>query len=856
MINVCRQAAWFGIILLFSQVIPLPLTHVYAETDNTVDPQLVEEFRSSQPEYLNSNQSMISSEKKTEVVQEFSFVNKTSRTTVGQPVLLHFKSNLPANEVLLRIPAPGQIFEAAFSNGESIQHSYGEYWTLKTSKQQTEFFFPLIFEEAGQYFLTIDNDADHFYLEVEEKRAETRTSAGGSRVEEDLSEQAEPSLNDQQQETKSIETTNEMPIVVQPVMVTEKNLSISEALIAAENARILQEITDPQNRSSTSVSNWSQFRSAWNSSGTSQIILTATINYSNSILGSSLNARNASIFLKADFAYQKINFMSSKNFLEMNGTANLLLDGISIPGSSNTPVKHNGSGLVDIRNSALINHTQSAGAALEAQNINLSGYFEIQSVGRTTSAISVVRGGTITITPHVSARSYIVADFGSSYGGNNAKPISMGTTSRIILNTNRLTMADPMLTPRSSWFQVNAILNGANGSQVVSSTSDPNDFAERYVELFNERWYSSLIFSGSGSGFEPPIQTGSVTVKYVDNQGNELSESESFTGNVGTAYTTSPKDIDGWSLTEMPSNATGLFTQEPITVEYRYQRIQRRVILQANLAEGGAPSADKDILIDQEETEIHANTNEGYRFVSWEILSGTGAMLADETSENTTFTMGSSDVVLQANYEEEATDVPPLDPLDPEKEINPENPPQLPKDQGPISIDFVSQFAFGIQVISAQDQTYYAKPQRLLTEDGTVMKEERPNYVQVSDRRSESKRDGWTLSVRQLENFQTKNKDHELIGARLRFLNQQIATAQDGTPPGVQETSDLTLIPGEKHILLQAKGTEGAGTWIYRFGDAQSAAQSVALDVPKTANPNAAQYQTTLSWELSAVPDN
>ncbi|WP_301389733.1 WxL domain-containing protein [Enterococcus entomosocium] len=68
----------------------------------------------------------------------------------------------------------------------------------------------------------------------------------------------------------------------------------------------------------------------------------------------------------------------------------------------------------------------------------------------------------------------------------------------------------------------------------------------------------------------------------------------------------------------------------------------------------------------------------------------------------------------------------------------------------------------------------------------------------------------------------------------------------------MQETSDLTLILGEKHSLLQVKKAEGVGTWIYRFEDTQS----VELNVTKPATPNAAQYQPPSSWELKAVWDD
>ncbi|MFP3775515.1 WxL domain-containing protein [Enterococcus mundtii] len=200
--------------------------------------------------------------------------------------------------------------------------------------------------------------------------------------------------------------------------------------------------------------------------------------------------------------------------------------------------------------------------------------------------------------------------------------------------------------------------------------------------------------------------------------------------------------------------------------------------------------------------------------------------------------------------------VSPVDPLDPETEINPENKPQLPEDQGRLSIDFVSQLQFGTQGISVTDQTYYAQPQRLLNEDGTVNEtEERPNYVQISDRRPENDRNGWQLAVTQNNPF-TSTNNRELNGARLRLTNQQLATAQGGSAPEFQQTNPLALVPGNRRILLMAQGTEGTGTWIYRFGDQETANKSVALDVPKGANPESTRYETTLTWELSAVPDN
>ncbi len=61
-----------------------------------------------------------------------------------------------------------------------------------------------------------------------------------------------------------------------------------------------------------------------------------------------------------------------------------------------------------------------------------------------------------------------------------------------------------------------------------------------------------------------------VTVHYQDEQGQSLASDERLTGIPGTAYQTSAKSIDGYSLKETPANASGTFTDQPQTVTYIY----------------------------------------------------------------------------------------------------------------------------------------------------------------------------------------------------------------------------------------------------------------------------------------------
>ncbi|PLS37154.1 hypothetical protein CYV26_00115 [Carnobacterium maltaromaticum] len=150
---------------------------------------------------------------------------------------------------------------------------------------------------------------------------------------------------------------------------------------------------------------------------------------------------------------------------------------------------------------------------------------------------------------------------------------------------------------------------------------------------------------------------------------------------------------------------------------------------------------------------------------------------------------------------------------------------------------------------------YYADPQRLLNGDGTVNQtEERPNYIQITDRRSIADQGGWELSLRQEEQFKTVD-GKELLGAQLQFENAELlSTEQNRNPDFVREAQ--ILLPGVRHQLIIAENAEGQGTWIYRFGNETTGGESVKLEVPKGSNPDAKAYSTTLNWELNAVPGN
>ena len=260
---------------------------------------------------------------------------------------------------------------------------------------------------------------------------------------------------------------------------------------------------------------------------------------------------------------------------------------------------------------------------------------------------------------------------------------------------------------------------------------------------------------------------------------------------------------------------------------------------------------DSTDISDLEKYHVRADANGDYRY---ELPTGS-FFTGGKTVSAYAFLNGANNTA-QTVVQENVVNPKPVDPVKPEEEVRPENPPEIPENQGLLSLDFVSQFNFGTQKISVQDQTYYAQPQRLLNEDGSVQTEVRPNYIQISDRRAESEQDGWQLSVVQERPF-TGAKGQELKGATLRLGNQQVTATQTDNAPALENPdATITLVSGQRQPLLSAEKGEGTGTWIYRFGDQDSADKSVSLIVPSNAAPDQTTYTTTLTWELSAIPGN
>lgn len=229
----------------------------------------------------------------------------------------------------------------------------------------------------------------------------------------------------------------------------------------------------------------------------------------------------------------------------------------------------------------------------------------------------------------------------------------------------------------------------------------------------------------------------------------------------------------------------------------------------------------------------------------------------------------------------------PKDPDDKKTDVVPGPGPYEPGTKTSLSIDFVSNLDFGKQKITTDDQTYKSKLQFLEEKDasGTVTDSYyTSNFAQVTDNRGEATPSGWTLTVKQLDQFKTGTPDptthvypadaKELTGAAITFKNTKASSLSNADSDYSNYPADLKLVPGTEVNVASALAGKGAGMTQVQWGP--SAHQAVPSGTPATDDPYAGVptsdnitlfvpgatnkvkdvYTTKLSWNLKNVPTN
>lgn len=197
----------------------------------------------------------------------------------------------------------------------------------------------------------------------------------------------------------------------------------------------------------------------------------------------------------------------------------------------------------------------------------------------------------------------------------------------------------------------------------------------------------------------------------------------------------------------------------------------------------------------------------------------------------------------------------PVDPLSPENELTPLNPfnpetPVKPGANGPLSLDYASDFNFGEQKISSRDQRYYAYPQ--LSQEASGEHKTVPLYAQVTDNRGTEQ--GWTLYVKQNGSLKA-NEQNQLLGSEIIFHTGQLASVS--TSKILTTVADELVLSTANQKVMAAEKGEGAGTWVYRMGNEEMTLmeKGVELFVPgKITKLKDLTYKTNLTWTLSTVP--
>ncbi|MEG2534353.1 MucBP domain-containing protein [Lactococcus sp.] len=124
----------------------------------------------------------------------------------------------------------------------------------------------------------------------------------------------------------------------------------------------------------------------------------------------------------------------------------------------------------------------------------------------------------------------------------------------------------------------------SDGSKISEDMVMSGNIDENYTtEQKSIKGYTFKEIQGNATGkFTSQAQTvtyiyikdsvagGNVTVKYINSDGNKISEDVVMSGNIGENYTTEQKIIDGYSFKKVEGDVSGIFTQQNKIIIYIY----------------------------------------------------------------------------------------------------------------------------------------------------------------------------------------------------------------------------------------------------------------------------------------------
>ena len=93
-----------------------------------------------------------------------------------------------------------------------------------------------------------------------------------------------------------------------------------------------------------------------------------------------------------------------------------------------------------------------------------------------------------------------------------------------------------------------------------------------------------------------PGDKGYVTVHYLDRSGNQIAPYKTLQGKIGQSYVSYAQNIPGYTLSNHPENATGIFSANQQSVNYIYNYTDNKANLDTKKAGAGVRIANSNTI--------------------------------------------------------------------------------------------------------------------------------------------------------------------------------------------------------------------------------------------------------------------
>lgn len=335
-----------------------------------------------------------------------------------------------------------------------------------------------------------------------------------------------------------------------------------------------------------------------------------------------------------------------------------------------------------------------------------------------------------------------------------------------------------------------------------------------------------------------------VIVKHVDRDDNNINvkPQDEIIGHEGDPYDASIyiTPITNYKLVpnQKPDKEKGTMTKETITVTYEYIRLWKVTF---DSKGGSSVPTQENIENKALATEPPNPTKSGYTFDGWYDSE-------EYTTKMNFATQITKDYNLVAKWRSSVVD--PSDGKTPVTPIDPTTGNDKPQNstEEDLRIQYISDFDFGTQKISTDEQRYASKADYVKT-SGNTKKWVSPFISVIDDRPVKAKQTPWTLSVERSD-LKDINSTHEVKGARLLFSNVTYQGTLLKKP--VVPVPDVEIPLKGQAINISSSGQNlGDGSWSLSLGKVSSTDKStVNLLIPQDTGRKTSTYTTIIDWNL------